>query len=261
MKASLPLLFIAAVLASCSSSYTIKGTSDVAMLDGHKLYLKAVKGNEVKNVDSCDIVHGKFEFCGQIDSIPQVGAIYMDSESLMPVVIEEGDIEISINSAIQTCKGTPLNDKLSVFTEKFNQLSNQLSDLDHQHSQAIMNGEDIDAVTVRLNAQAQKLADDEETLITTFIEENFDNILAPFAFQMATSSMQYPMLTPWIEALMVKASETFKNDKYVKEFIETAEHNRDIMTGLENPTPQPVAPPVNQPIDQAPTPNQMAGEE
>lgn len=245
---------------SCSSSYNIKGTSDVAMLDGHMLYLKAVKDGEVKNIDSCDVVHGQFHFNGQTDTT-KVGAIFLGEQNLIPVVLEEGDIVITINTAKQQCSGSELNDKLSAFTEKYNQLSNQMSDLEHQHYQAIMDGKDMETVAAQLQAKADKLSADEEKLITEFIEENFDNVLAPFVFQMVTGSMEFPMYTPWIEALLAKATDAFRNDPYVKEFISTAERNQAIMNGMQDAT-QPETEPSNNfgKADDAPTPNQLAEE-
>ncbi len=112
-------------------------------------------------------------------------------------------------------------------------------------------------VSIQLQSKADKLSVDEEKLITTFIEENFDNVLAPFAFQMVTGGMEAPMFTPWIEVLMTKATDAFKNNSYVKEFLEIAERNRNIMTGME--TPAPTLP--EQPLDQAPTPNELAAPE
>ena len=43
--------------ASCANSYNIQGTSNVSTLDGRMLYLKIVKNNELKSIDSCEVVH------------------------------------------------------------------------------------------------------------------------------------------------------------------------------------------------------------
>ena len=53
---------LVAVLTSCASSYRVEGSSSVSALDGNKLYLRAVKDGEAKNIDSCDVVHGEFHF-------------------------------------------------------------------------------------------------------------------------------------------------------------------------------------------------------
>ena len=86
---------IMALFASCASSYNVTGSSSVSALDGSKLYLKALKEGAVKNLDSCDVVHGEFHFAGLLDSV-RMANLFMDDESIMPVVLEEGDIVVKI---------------------------------------------------------------------------------------------------------------------------------------------------------------------
>ena len=113
-------------LTSCANSYNIVGTSNVSNLDGRMLYLKILKNNEFKTLDSCDVVHGQFHFSGTIDSV-RMGNIFMDEESVLPLVVESGDINIKIDNTQQIVSGTPLNDKLFQFFNKYNQLKNQES--------------------------------------------------------------------------------------------------------------------------------------
>ena len=71
---------------------------------------------------------------------------------------------------------------------------------------------------------------------------------------------QYPMLTPWIEDMMSKATDHFKNDSYVKDYYQKAQENEQIMNGTRDM--QPGAPAVSaQPAPEAapaPTPNDLA---
>ena len=60
---------VAVLLTSCASSYNVQGSSSVSALDGSKLYLKAIKAGQVKNIDSCDVVHGEFHFAGLLDTV------------------------------------------------------------------------------------------------------------------------------------------------------------------------------------------------
>ena len=95
-------------------------------LDGNKLYLRAVKDGEVKNIDSCDVVHGEFHFAGLLDTV-RMANLYMDDESIMPLVLEEGEINIKIDNAMQSVSGTPLNDSLYVFIDKHNQIKHKIN--------------------------------------------------------------------------------------------------------------------------------------
>lgn len=245
-------LIAIAGLTSCANSYNIQGSSNVSMLDGRMLYLKVYNKGDLKNVDSCEVIHGQFHFQGTIDSV-QMTTLFMDDKSVMPVVLESGDISVKIDNTQQRVSGTELNEKLFKFIEEYNQLDNQVLDLVHKQSQAIMEGEDEHEVNARLDREAMDIAQKKDRLQTEFIEENFDNALGPGVFFILTAGNPYPELTPWIEALMSKATAHFKNDSYVRDYYEKAKKNEAIMNGTAD---QPI--PQGQPLPNPPTPNQMA---
>jgi hypothetical protein len=245
------------LLTSCATSYNVRGTSSVSALDGSKLYLKTVKNNDLKNIDSCEVVHGEFQFVGLLDTVRMV-SLFMDDESIMPLVLEEGDIVIRIDNAVQSVGGTPLNDSLFVFIDKHNQLSNRMSELGHRQSQMLLDGIDEEQINRQLSAEADEIALEEDQLVTKFICDNFDNVLGPGIFMMITSQYRYPVLTPQIEEIMSKATDHFKNDPYVRDYYQTAQENEARMNGTKDmedvaaPLPdstavQPAAPLTNVP--------------
>ena len=223
-----------AIMASCANSYNVQGSSSISSLDGSKLYLKAVKNNELKSIDSCDIVHGQFHFSGILDTV-RMANLFMDDQSIMPVVLEEGEIVIKLDNAAQSVGGTPLNDKLYKFIDKHKQLDNRMSELSHRQSQMMLEGVDELTINEQLNAEAEKIAAEEDKLVTSFIVENFDNVLGPGVFMMITSGLNVPVLTPQIEDIMSKATDKFKNDPYVKEYYQVASENMAKMQGLDEP--------------------------
>ena len=247
------------LLTSCATSYNVRGTSSVSALDGSKLYLKTVKNNDLKNIDSCEVVHGEFQFVGLLDTVCMV-SLFMDDESIMPLVLEEGDIVIRIDNAVQSVGGTPLNDSLFVFIDKHNQLSNRMSELGHRQSQMLLDGIDEDQIDRQLSAEADLIAAEEDRLVTKFICDNFDNVLGPGIFMMITSQYRFPILTPQIEDIMSKATDKFKNDPYVRDYYQAAQENEARMNGTKDMEdqsapladstavqPQPVAPLTNVP--------------
>ena len=211
---------ILATLTSCAESYSIQGSSSVSSLDGSKLYLKTVKDQELKNLDSCDVVHGKFRFAGLLDTV-KLATLYMDDQSLaMPVVIEKGEIEIHIDNTGRSVSGSPLNDKLYQFINR------------------------------QLSIEASRLAQQEDSLVTNFIVENFDNVLGPGVFMMLTGSYPYPVLTPQIEDIMSKATKKFKEDSYVKLYYKTANEIQAQQNGLaDDVTQAPATKPAPQPSE------------
>ena len=245
--------FMASAMSSCADSYNIQGSSNVSTLDGRMLYIKVLKDSEFKNVDSSEVVHGQFAFNGTLDSV-RMANIFMDDENIMPIVLEDGNITVKIDNAQQTVSGTALNDKLFAFLKKFKQLENQKVELVHKHDQALMDGQDETALNQKLNAEAYRIADEEDKILTSFVVENFDNVLGPGIFFMHTVGNEFPMLDPWVEDIMSKATDKFKNDPYVKEYYQKALENQNIMNGMHE---APAAAP-QQPMPDGPTPNEMA---
>jgi hypothetical protein len=222
-----------AVLTSCADSYSVQGFSSVSSLDGSKLYLKAIKGNELKNIDSCEVVHGQFRFAGLLDTV-RMANLFMDDHSIMPMVLEEGEISIQLDNAKQVVGGTPLNDRLYEFLDFHNQLTNEMAELSHRQSQMLLDGIDEDQINEQLEGEAAIIANREDSLVTNFIVENFDNILGPGVFMMLTSGFPYPVLTPQIEHIMSKATAKFKSDPYVREYYQVAQENEARQTGLRD---------------------------
>ena len=223
-----------AVLASCANSYNVEGSSSVSSLDGSKLYLKTVDDNELRSLDSCAVLHGEFHFSGVLDTVRMV-TLFMDDEGLMPVVLEEGNIRIKIDNTGQSVSGTPMNDRLYEFLDKHKQLANQMGELSHRQSQMMLDGVDEAVINETLAAEAAKITREEDRLVTTFIVDNFDNVLGPGVFMMITSGYRYPILTPQIEDIMSKATDKFKNNPYVKEYYRTASENEARMQGFDIP--------------------------
>ena len=224
-------------LTSCANSFHITGTTSVSGLDGQKLYLKVLKDTTLKNLDSCDVVHGQFQFGGTTDSV-RVANIILDDGNSLPVVLEDGDIQVKIDNTQETVTGTPLNDKLTKFRQQFTRLMNESSDLVHQHDQAIMNGRNMEEVNTRLAAKDA----------------------GPYVFiTICMNKYNVPMLDAWVEDIMTRATDKFKNNPQVKEYYEAAQENQNIMNGTKVPDnqsqPQQTSP---APPQDGQTPNEMA---
>ena len=238
-------LVVLTVLTACADqyveSYNIQGSSAVSVLDGSKLYLKVLSDGELRNIDSCEVVHGGFGFTGKLDTTRI--AMLTVGEGGMPLIMEKGDIKVTIDRTGHRVSGTPMNDQLYDFLDKHLQLENQQGELGHREAQLILDGKDEQTIAETLTAEHQRLLQQLDSLETTFILQNLDNVLGPCAFQMMTASYRYPVLTPQIEEIMGKATEKFKADPYVREYYKNA---KDILArmrgeGTDDTASQPAA--------------------
>ena len=200
----------------------VKGSSNVDELEGQVLTLKVYVDGEMKSIDSTRVVHGRFDFGGNMDST-MLANVFLGNLSLMPIVLEEGEVRLNISETQQTATGTPLNDTLSGFIQRKTQLDARMAELPHLESQMIMDGTDYDEIIYELSKQSKELSAENDQLITRFIRENYNNVLGPGIFMILTSSLPYPVLTPQIEEILTHATPYFLGHPYVKKYIKMAE--------------------------------------
>ncbi len=240
-------VIVLATLISCaeqySETYNIQGSSSVSVLDGSKLYLKALMNDELKNIDSCEVVHGSFGFTGKMDSTHI--ALLSISDNVPPLlVIEKGDILVKIDRMGHKVTGTPLNEQLYDYLDKLMQLDNQRAELGHKQIQMMLEGMDEQTIAQRLSVEDQLLLGQIDSLETRFILDNQDNVLGPCAFQLLTSGYQYPVLTPQIEEIMGKATDKFRKDHYVSVYYSKAKEILARMRGEIDDEPAVAAAPA-----------------
>lgn len=254
---------IALILSSCGTKYSINGNTDVTLADGNKIYLRTFEKDDLKVLDSCDVVHGQFAFSGSTDTVKLA---YITIETIMvPVLLEEGEIKVTLDSKTgMDVSGTQYNDQFNDFRKKLIKIEGELQDLDNKHLQGIKNGENEDSLILHLTQEQRVIIGRREDFVKKFICDNFDNPLAAAAFQDLTI---YPLilqggyaeLPPWIDEILTKANESFKKDPYVKFYVNRAKEVEGIMNGtIEVPGQQPQQQPQQE--QQTPQPNQQEQE-
>lgn len=216
------LLLCLLTLLSCRSQYAVTGSSSVDELEGKMLTLKVFTDGKMRSIDSTRVVHGKFSFGGGMDST-MLANLFLGDLSLMPIVLEEGEVKLNIGETQQTATGTPLNDTLSGFIQRKTQLDARMAELPHLEAKMIMDGTDEEERVFELNKQLKQLSAENDQLVTRFIRDNYNNVLGPGIFMILTSSLSHPILTPQIEEILTDAPPYFLGHPYVKKYIEEAE--------------------------------------
>ena len=224
----LPFLLLAMLLASCSRKYKIEGSSSVTSLDGKMLFLKTLRNGEWVAVDSAEVIHGLFKMNGKADSV-MVVTLYMDHEGIMPLVLENGKIEVAISNSQLIAKGTPLNDKLYEFIDKRNEMEVKIEELERKEARMVLDGANLEDVHAQLQQEGEALVKEMNDYVKQFITDNFENVLGPSVFMMMCSALPYPVMTPQIEDIMKTAPLAFKDSPLVKEFLSKAKENMKLL--------------------------------
>ena len=146
-------------LASCTHKYKIEGTSSVNSLDGKMLYLKTMRDGEWVKLDSAEVVHGLFSMKGKVDSVQMV-TLYMDDESIMPIVLESGKIKVTISNTDLKVAGTSLNAALYDFIDKRNALEESIGELEQKETRMVMEGNDLEEIHAQLMVEGEPVCED-----------------------------------------------------------------------------------------------------
>lgn len=233
------LVVLLTAFSACSSTYQITGNSDITTLDGKILSLRTLQDGHWVEVDSAEVVHGLFSMNGKADTTRMV-TIYFDNQGIMPIILENGDISVSISNQTMRAEGTPLNDALYDFIRVRNSMERQLGILNSREARLIMEGANPDFIHMQIQQEIDSINRQMNAFARSFISDNFNNILGPSVFMMMCSTLPYPILTDEIEAILNSAPESFLNQEWVKDFISKAkenqqliEENRRLMQNLE----------------------------
>lgn len=217
-----------ALICSCQKQVYINGTTSVSELDGRMLYLKVYADGDLQDIDSARIVHGKFQFSGRRDSVVMAN-LFLEDVSLMPIVLDDNVLTVTLNESGRKIEGSELNDTLVAFIERKAVIDRQIEEMPHRESQMIMDGMDHEEIVLQLNTEIDALQRQESELIMRFIKDNLDNVLGTGVFMIVTSNLPYPVLTPDIEEILALAPPSFLNNNYVQDYVRLARENMEKM--------------------------------
>ena len=152
------MLVLTLVLAGCRPHYKVIGENGIDALEGRKLYLKRYANEELVNMDSTTVQHGHFEFSGTLDST-LFAHLFVENESLMPIVLEEGEVHLNFTNEEQSLGGTPLNDSLYSFVKQKGVVDELMHNIPHKESALIMAGYDHDEIILISSDKIPNAAD------------------------------------------------------------------------------------------------------
>lgn len=209
------VFLIMAVVAFCSCStkekYAIDGSVADPNYENIKLVIQQTANNQIVAVDTMTIQSGKFSFKGNIDSVAIKNVFSPDTSSLMPFVfiVEKGTITVEITDNTAKIGGTPLNDKLQAFNDKFMSNTKKGHDLIAGYTKKQEAGIATEQDETSLRETLSELAKENTTMMVAFAKENIDNILGEYCFMSyyfrvdsQTREEMNSFATPKIKALL-----------------------------------------------------------
>jgi len=229
MKNRLYIAFISTALiltwVSCAEKYVIEGTTSQYFQDGTVAYIKQFEiGSQdidFRSIDSCEVLHGKFDMSGALDSVMMV-RLYMGADNF-PMVLEPGRVTISIADNVVKIEGTELNERLYAFLTKRDSLKIMYDDLPNRESKMYLDGYTQQEILQELGAEELRLQNEVDRLETQFVKDNYDNVLGVTWFLRlcyeARDYYGFVTTTPQIDEIYMQAPESFKKNKMVATYM------------------------------------------
>ena len=218
------LVIVQMVLTSCSHEYSITGNVSHDVARGQMLYLSVNHDMQTRtHIDSCQIVHGRFNMIGEADTIV-MARLYVDREMVMPLVIESGEMDVKIDYYTKSVKGGTLNVLLNKYLLEMAKLQSEWEELYERRIRLYMSGNLKPHIHDELDAQEQDIRNRMEMTETKFICENYTNALGPGMFLLLTERLPLPLITPQIEEILYNAPNEFLNTPIVMTFMKMANY-------------------------------------
>lgn len=217
---------------SCADSYRIVGTSNLFDVDGKTISLMISEDNVWRALDSCEVLHGQFLMKGKVDS-NIIATLFLDGEPIMPVILEPGEMDVTMSKLVFKVEGTPLNDSLYSFIARKYKLDLRVVELEREESRMIMNGYSEAQIQAHIDSVYQVLGEDMKSLVCSFIGENYHNVLGLCGFAMLCNGLPYPMITPLIQTVIDEAPQAFLEHPSISKFLQMAHDNME-RYGLAN---------------------------
>ena len=219
----------AVTLASCADKYVIEGNTSQYIQDGTVAYIKQFEpsGQDMnfRAIDSCEVLHGKFDMSGAVDSVMMV-LLYMGNDNF-PLILEPGHVSVSIANNAVKIEGTPLNDLLYRFLTKRDSLQLVFDDLPNRESLMYLDGYTQEEIVQVLGAEEMRLHEELDRLETRFVVDNFDNPLGITWFLHLCYDAQawygFPTTTPQIDEIYGQAPPQFKANPLVMSYMKQVE--------------------------------------
>ncbi|RNL75259.1 AhpC/TSA family protein [Sinomicrobium pectinilyticum] len=191
------LFFMALIVASCGKqnkdSYTITVKID-GVEDGKQVFMKkADENNQPVDVDSTKVQSGEFTFSGKADT-PEIHFILIDQVGNIPVIVENGDIEIeAYKDSINFSKmgGSPSNDDFYEFISGTRGIGERINALRQQMMKASQERDTVTIATLQdTYADIQEEAKEYEV---KFVEEHSNSYISALVLEkMLMSRSQTP---------------------------------------------------------------------
>jgi hypothetical protein len=163
---------------------------------------------------------------GKVDSVV-IGTLFLDGKPILPVILEPGKVDVELSNWQLSVTGTSLNDSLYSFIRRKHKLDLRVAEMERMEPQMIMNGYSQEYIQAHIDSVYKQLSDEMQSLVCTFIGDNYHNVLGLCGFSMLCNGLPYPVITPLMQQVLDDAPQEFLEHPSIRKFLKMAHENTD----------------------------------
>ena len=226
------LLIAFMIVTACTHTdrYMITGTVDGA--DSVMVFMKKRDAGKWINVDSAELVAGKFTFTGTIES-PEMYYITVSEKNIrMPFFIENSDIivTITVDSALTTdIKGSAAQDVYKEYIAHSEPINNEMRAIYKEYRKA--KEADDEVGIARADSLYEIAAAQKTELIVQFAREHTTSVVAPYLI--LRNAYQFEL--PELEEICLVFDTNMSGSSYYDKLMDRVEILRSVQIGQPAP--------------------------
>ena len=219
MRKILYIIFIAAIIASCTSkksdNYTINGT--ITGMDTGMIYLQKRDLGKWIRSDSAKVKEGKFTFTGKI-IMPEMRYLTVaQQETSLPFFLENAEFSITAYADSldkSKVKGGPTQETFKSYLSQADAYDKKMNDLYVKFMQAKQSGDSIQVK--KIDSLYPILEKEKVTFTNDFIKKNSKSVVAPYLI--ISNAYQYELAD--LESLTATFDSSLNRSSYVESLKE-----------------------------------------
>lgn len=211
---------------SCQSRYRIDGITEAYGHEGSTMYLVYFEKGVAHTIDSCIVNHGRFHMENTLEK-PRYVLIWKNNQTVLPLIIEDGNIEVKITPEDANVSGTPQNEILYSFLHEKEQVDRLYDEINQKRIQLIRQKPiDVEALNATRDSLS-KVVVECESLVLDFFRTNWTEPAAQGVFMMLTWNL-HDNVPRVIRNILDEAPEDFMQDSYVIEMVSRVGYEKPV---------------------------------
>jgi peroxiredoxin len=234
MRNYFAILVLVTTVFACQTAkdeYSIKGT--IAGVETGKVYLQKVVGGQPENIDTADVVGGKFTFKGKM-TMPDMRLLRLnDNDYFAQFFLDNASISIEANKdSLRNTKiaGSPTQDVFQIYVTEMEKLNKEVTALQGKYQNAMSSGNTNEAEKAKIDYQA--MMDNNLVYTKNFVKEHPKSIVSAY---ITIAQLAAQVGAAELDSIVSKFPTEISTSEYVVKLKELVEEQKKTEIGVLAP--------------------------